>query len=121
VNPEIVAAFIGGGAAIVAAVIGALARIRSARAKKTDTPRDHIVLPPPEPDLVKSAPAEPTSTAESVPPPDAEPYDLHAPMPPLNPLPERYKGLTGEELVVSFIADVEMSRKPGDTFKIVED
>jgi hypothetical protein len=121
VNPEIAAALIGGVGAIVAAVIGALARIRSARQKKVDTSNDRIVLPPPAPDPVSPEPAESTPSAGSTRSADADPFDLPEPMPPLNPLPDRYIGLTGQELLVSFIADAEMSRKPEDTFKIIED
>jgi hypothetical protein len=133
VSPEIIAAFIGGLAAIVAAVIGAVVRNRSGRQKKADTSSDRVILPPPVPDVVRSAPAEPppdvvrpapaepASSGESVPPGDVGTFDLQGPMPPLHPLPERYKGLTGEDLLVAFLADAEMSRKPDDTFKIVED
>jgi hypothetical protein len=121
VSPEIIAALIGGVASIAAAAVGALIRIRSARPKRIDTPRDQIVLPPPDLEPVKPAPAGRTPPAGSVSPTDDEPFDLQAPMPPLQPLPERYKGLSGEDLMVSFISDVEMSRKPEDTFEIVED
>jgi hypothetical protein len=112
-NPEIIAAIIGGGATLMAAIIGAVVRMRTAgRRPQPPAPsaRGKVVLPPRPKDQLRRE--QPASAADPK-PAAAEPRTRSLP---LVPTPDLYKGLAGEELITRFWADAQIELKPDDVF-----